>query len=129
MTTTAEHEIIQASGDAPAFPPEHYRCPPWCEVQDGPVGHDSADGMPSHPNFDGYRHELTYAVPFTAAEPFTIAGETHRNPLLVSLDLDPGDTEPHITLQGEDDEDTAVLTLAEARHLAAVLGELLAAAS
>jgi hypothetical protein len=43
---------------APAYPPEHYGCPPWCRVNDGGSGpnHDIANGLPGRPDFDGHQH-------------------------------------------------------------------------
>lgn len=121
-----------------AFPPEHYRCPPWCEANTEPscpgdelTGHDGADGMPDWPGFNGYHHHRSRAVPYAAAEPFTVGGEVHRNPLSVSMEQPPGATAPHILLLNEEENVHPVhleLTLAEAELLRDTLSELLQAA-
>jgi hypothetical protein len=112
-----------------AFPPEDYGCPPWCEAT--PADHDSGDGTPDWPTFEGYTHYRDDAVHYTAAEEFTVRDEARRNALGVHLVQGPGDAVPHIELLNEEEDEHPVhleLILAEARELADALAGLLRAA-
>jgi hypothetical protein len=108
----------------PRFAPEHYGCPPWCTVNvrvDGEsyVGHDSADGMPDKPGFDGYRHWTALYVPYQAAWEGASWAERRSgiaNPLVVHLNI--GATgSPVIAIAGADGERWTEFTPCEAAEL------------
>jgi hypothetical protein len=118
----------------PAFPPEHYGCPPWCTQNvriegEGYVGHDSAEGMPDRPGFRGYRHTTSRCIPYAAAWKNASAYEIRTrkaNPLVVNLDLEPEEAEPKIALS-DADENWTEFTLDEAAQLADEIKRMVAA--
>ena len=87
MTTMIDKPLATDDDEfaSPAFPPEHYGCPPWCtrniRVEDENfISHDSADGLPDWPNFRGYRHLAGRWIPYAAS----------GYPLSIYMDLEPG---------------------------------------
>lgn len=77
--------VVEDDGDAnPRFTPEHYGCPAWCTVNvrgwaPNYIGHDSGDGMPDKPGFDGYRHWTGLYLPHEA--------DPYDEPLSIHLNL------------------------------------------
>jgi hypothetical protein len=119
MTTLIEHAVTNApAGDAPALPPEHYGCPPWCTVNSrNQVNHDRADGIPEWPNFDGYRHWAGLYIPYER--------NPYGEPLTVNVGLDPHQDVPVIAVCNAAD-DWAELTLDEAAGLAKAIARMVA---
>lgn len=125
MTTMIDKPLATDDDEfaSPAFPPEHYGCPPWCtrniRVEDENfISHDSADGLPDWPNFRGYRHLAGRWIPYAAS----------GYPLSIYMDLEPGAAEPTIAISNEDDDDSwTEFSLDEAGQVASEIKRLVAA--
>jgi hypothetical protein len=105
-------------------------CPPWCEVNDGISSHDSADGMPGWPGFDGvYQHRRDRSILYDGVRP---EGWPEGCNLFIGVDItQEGSGKPRICLTNsvhEEPDDEWYLSLDEAGQLAAAILEQVAMA-